>query len=381
MRKKKVCLFTAHSPAGGGGGAILRSLKENINKVIIDWKYISDSEVAGYESGYMGKGFIGGNIFKDLYGTWTMLADRRNAQIDEIVNKLLAIECDAFWIVSHNEGLRIALELVRKQKDRPVHMTVHDDWAGALCARSRKYKLMASVSRSLTKKALQEVTNFDVISKGMQHEYLKLSGKTGDVCHRYLLQDAVCVAGTEPIADKGIINIGHIGVLYDKKDFIEFLFLVKDFLKKYQKGFQVHMWGYIMDKSELPEPLREHVNINASLPEKQVIEELAKCDFVYSMYPMSKALHMFSMTSLPTKLTSYMQSGRPIFGHAPADSTLAEFLQTTGLGVLWSAKNKAEGIIALDNILKLNPDIKQWQSARDVYFGDKNIEVMENAFV
>jgi hypothetical protein len=97
------------------------------------------------------------------------------------------------------------------------------------------------------------------------------------------------------------------------------------------------------------------------------------------MYPLNKGLHTFSKTSLPTKLSSYLQAARPIFGHGPADSTLAEFLGTTKLGGMWSVRDKQEGFKALDVIIALNPGHQQWQEARRLYFGEKNLQVMNKA--
>src|ERR1700761_6248608 len=125
MEKTRICLFTAHSPQMGGGAVILRSLIANLPGIAVSWYYIGDSAVAGYEDGYLGKGFMGGEITGDLLNTWKMLADRKVAHIDAIVEQLLQIECDKYWIVSHNEGLRMALELTRVQS-KPVHLTVHD---------------------------------------------------------------------------------------------------------------------------------------------------------------------------------------------------------------------------------------------------------------
>jgi hypothetical protein len=90
-------------------------------------------------------------------------------------------------------------------------------------------------------------------------------------------------------------------------------------------------------------------------------------------------LHTFSKTSLPTKLSSYLQAARPIFGHGPADSTLAEFLGTTKLGGMWSVRDKQEGFKALEIITGLNPDHQKWQEARRLYFGEKTLQVMNKA--
>ncbi|MBD1365009.1 hypothetical protein IDJ77_14405 [Mucilaginibacter sp. ZT4R22] len=377
MIKRKICLFTAHSPKLGGGGAILRSLVANLPDLDILWTYIGNSPVDGYEDGYLGPALMGGPLLKDILQTRQMLSNSKLPFIDNIIKKLLAIDCDGYWIVSHNEGLRIAIELSTRQTERPVHMTVHDDWAGALCARSLRYRFMAGAAQKLTITALKTVPSFDLISGGMRDHYRKLSARRGEVCHRYLPESAI-LAGDKP-DNKNEVLVGHIGSIYDKKDLFNFITLLKEFYQQENKKVTLQMWGCHLKPGDVPQPLQDNIKFYDTLPEDKVVPELAKCDFVYCMYPLGKALRTFSKTSLPTKLSSYLQAARPIFGHGPADSTLAEFLGTTKLGGMWSVRDKQTGFKALEMITALNPGPEQWQEARRLYFGEKNLQVMNKA--
>ncbi|MDF2430501.1 MAG: hypothetical protein JWP44_132 [Mucilaginibacter sp.] len=379
MIKPRICLFTAHSPNIGGGAVILRSLTENLKDFDIEWKYIAKTPAAGYETGHLGTGFMGSGIINDVLNTWAMLSDRSNQVIDQVVSQLMSVECDGYWIVSHNEGMRIALELSRRQR-RPVHLTVHDDWEGALCARSVRYRFMKGVARKLTVTTLKKVNTADLISKGMQTYYQQLSGKKFDVCHRYLKPEQVLNTGGDLYLKTEVVNVGHIGSIYKKKDFIIFLDILKEYFTARKQAVIVHMWGLKMDINDLPEYIREHVKFYNTLPESQVIPELAKCAFVYSMYPLSKELSIFSKTSLPTKLSSYVQACRPIFGHCPADSTLAEFLDETKTGVSWTSRNKQDGFDALNKLLKTGTNNESWEAARQQYFGEKNLATMTDIF-
>jgi hypothetical protein len=377
MRNKKICLFTAHAPNVGGGGAILRSLLANLPNAEIYWCYIGAGAIPGYEEGYLGPALMGGPMLKDIAQTRTMLSGGKLAFIDNLVQKLFAIDCDGYWIVSHNEGLRIAVELVARQKERPVHMTVHDDWAGALCARSVRYRLMGGLAQKLTVKALKAVTSFDLISEGMRNYYRKMSARRGEVCHRYLSESSVLSGAIPRNGDE--VRVGHIGSIYDKKDLFAFIKLAKEFYQPKNKTVLLQMWGCHLKLSDVPASLQPNIKFYDTLPEDKVLPELAKCDFVYCMYPLSKALHTFSITSLPTKLSSYLQAARPIFGHGPADSTLAEFLTTTKLGGIWAKRDKQQGFKLLDAITALNPEHTEWQEARKQYFGEKNLQVMNKA--
>lgn len=377
MIKRKICLFTAHSPKVGGGGAILRSLVANLTDIDIIWAYIGNAPVQGYEEGYLGQALMGGPMLKDILQTRRMLGTGDMPFIDNLIQKLLAINCDGYWIVTHNEGLRVAIELTVRQNQRPVHMTVHDDWAGALCARSVRYRFMAGAAQKLTVKALKTLASFDLISAGMRDYYRKLSARRGEICHRYLPEGTI-LSGNKPNNGDTVL-VGHIGSIYDKKDLFNFMALLKQFYQPKNKKILLQMWGCHISAGDVPKPLQDSITFYDTLPEDKVVPELAKCDFVYCMYPSNKALHTFSQTSLPTKLSSYLQAARPVFGHGPADSTLAEFLDTTKLGSMWSSHHKQGGFKTLEVIAGLSPGYDDWQNARRLYFGEKNLQVMHKA--
>lgn len=378
--KPNICLFSAHSPNTGGGAVILRSLISHLPELNIQWKYLSPKPVNGFETGHLGRGMMGGAIVNDVIGTWRMLSEAKVNQIDEIVKQLLAQECDAYWIISHNEGLRVALELKKLQKERPVHVTFHDDWAGSLASRSKRYFLFAGLAKKLAIKVMKSVNNFDVISKGMQSYYHTLSGQTGEICHRYL--EPLPENQNDAISnDKNQIVIGHIGSVYDKNDLIKFLEILKLYGAEKKLKINLNMWGYHPAPGDIPSDYSDIIAIKGDLSEDKVLIELVKCNFVYCMYPMDKKAALFSKTSLPTKLSSYVMAGRPIFGHGPSDSSLAEFIESTSTGLIWSNTNNTNGIEILDRLLPLNVHRNTWQKARELYFGERNLETMRNTFL
>ena len=372
MPGKRICLFTAHSPASGGGGTILRSLVENMPNISVTWCY-TGSKVQGYEAGYMGTGIMGGNILNDISSTFTMINGFDNNGINELVGKMLNVPCDIYWIVSHNEGLRVAFELTKRQKERPVHLTVHDDWGGALAAQSVRYRLFTGLANKLTIKTLQTVSSFDVISCGMQKYYKDISGLNGDVCHRFLSAQSI---NAKPFKSGATVNIGHIGRLYKKSSLIALVRLLKKFYDT--KGITpiVKLWGCHLTSDSLPSSLRSNVCFYPTASETEVIPQLANCDMLYAMYPLEKRLMVFAQTSLPTKLTSYLQAGRPILAHCPQSSTLAEYINTTGLGVIWKSDDETEGMATLAKMSLINLTEEQLLNARERYFGESNLHVM-----
>ena len=248
---KKICLFTAHSPAVGGGSVILRSFIANLPEFSFSWKYLSKTKHNDYPNGYLGQGVMNKGLLKAIYHTWVMLAGFRSSVINSIVKELLAVDCDAYWVVSHNEGLRVALELASIQQQRPVHLSVHDDWAGAICARSFRFRILKNTAKRLTIKTLRTVNTFDVISTNMRAYYKDICGIEGYICHRYLPNNSLALhEATANNLDE--ITVGHIGSIYDKKDFIQFISLLHIWSLAYGKKAVIHMWGCHLKTHDIP---------------------------------------------------------------------------------------------------------------------------------
>ncbi len=55
------------------------------------------------------------------------------------------------------------------------------------------------------------------------------------------------------------------------------------------------------------------------------------------MYPAGGKYQLFRRTSLPIKVSTYVQAQRPIFAHTPADSTLACVVTKYKLGAVCMA--------------------------------------------
>jgi len=366
----------------GSGGGVIKSLMDHLPEFSFVWYYIDRAATPGYEQGYLGQGFSQMPIVSDIWNTWRMLSDRKCRLIDNVVDKLLAVDCDGYWIVSHQEGIRVALELARRQNERPVHLTFHDDWAGALCARSNRYRLMSKWAKKITVTAIRSVSTFDVISRGMQEHYQKLTGRSGGVSHRYLSPGLLMNAGKINGDESNLVHVGFVGSLYSKTDFMESLALFNEFFKQRGQQLVFHMWGRSRYVHELPERFTNCLVIHGEKPdEREIVDGLALCSFVYCMYPTSGRLHMFSKTSLPAKLTSYVQAGRPIFGYGPSDSSLAEFLNSTGTGVMWNGSDRTSGLRAIEKVYGMQPGVDRWELARKKYFGEGNLDVMRRSLV
>ncbi len=371
MKKPRICLFTAHPPTGGGGGAILRSLvPELAAEYEVSWYYVSAQAAAGYESGWLGAPVIGrSNFVVDMAATAALLAGHKSKAWELLLEKMSSLECDAYWIVSHNEGLCLARDL-ELRTNRPIHLTVHDDWVGALCARSQRYRFLAPLADRVTDSVLGKVRSVDVVSEGMQRFYHDRTGVDAVVVHRPIPWRKM----QQPPVLPGELRVGHLGSVYSKADFQVFLKALKSYGEEQGLTPRITLWGAHLKPADLPSDLSSIVEFRPTTEEAQVIEELQQCRFVYAMYPFAENLATFVRTSLPTKLSTYVMAQRPILGHAPKNSTLATFLQKTTLGSLWDSLDLAEGKRAIDQVLSWDNIEDLWGDGREMFFGENNVQ-------
>ncbi len=373
--QRNICLFTAHSPEVGGGGAILRSLLPDLREDVgVMWCYLAARPVLGHEKGWLGEPLMGhGGAVADLSATTAMLCGVPTARWERLLRQLVDIDCDAYWIVSHNEGLCVARDLARASS-RPVHLTVHDDWAGALCARSVRYRLLAPLADNVTRHVLKRVSSVDVVSCGMREYYRRSAGVEAVICHRYLPQ--LPPPASQP---DGPLIVGHIGSIYSAKELWCFAEAFKRFcVERGEKG-RIRFWGCHLSNRDVPRHLEQWVEFCPNAAEEQVVLQLQQCHFVYAMYPFARRLRKFSQTSLPTKLSTYVLAQRPILGHGPADSSLAQVLQQTGLGCLWENRDVAAGERMIASLLGTPVAPAAWERARAAYFGRPKVETLRSA--
>jgi len=342
----------------------------------ICWYYLATRPAPGYESGWLGNPIIGsGGFLSDALRTASLLGGARPKAWRSLIDKLLATHCDTYWIVSHNEGLCLARDL-QKRTDRPIHLTVHDDWAGTLCARSQRYRFLAPLADRLTDDVLGKVKSVDAVSEGMRRFYHDRTGVDAVVVHRPIPWREMQQA---PVRS-GELRVGHLGSVYSKTNFQVFIKALKSYSEEQSLSPRITLWGAHLKSADLPSDLSPIVEFRPTTDEAQVIEELQQCRFVYAMYPFAENLATFVRTSLPTKLSTYVMAQRPILGHAPDETTLASFLRKTEIGTLWSNLQVADGKKAIADVAAARPDCHAWRQARDAYFGDENVERMRRSF-
>ncbi|MDH6106143.1 hypothetical protein NWP22_09735 [Anabaenopsis tanganyikae CS-531] len=103
-------------------------------------------------------------------------------------------------------------------------------------------------------------------------------------------------------------------------------------------------------KITLPCTSPAHVEYLGWRTTDEVRQRLAECDLLYVPYPFTSYLKPLAQLSFPTKLSTYVNLGRPIFAHVPEYASLVDFYAQYPLGALCTSldpKVIAEQITAL----------------------------------
>lgn len=372
---KKVALITSFAPNIGGGAVILNSLIPALTEknIEVEWIYLNDKDVEINGCLRIGEQLMGGSLVKDIKNNLLLWLGIKTKALKEILEKIIAVKADIYWIEAHNEGVLIAGELARMTKV-PIHFTVHDDVPYGVFARSRRYRWLSGIAQKRFAQAIRSASGVDVISNGMRDYYQKIFGINSIVIHRYLPS----LPEFAPVSlDVNSLTVGHIGTVYSLTEFRLFCQALQEYAKA--KGLNVKLITiglareYITIIDEFPQMIQDI----PQLTESKAIAQLSCCNFVYAMYPFSRSATVFRQTSLATKITTYIQAQRPIFAHTPSDSTLATLVNNYQLGVICDRLAISDLIKAIEQLChhKVNP--QSFENARAALFGYDNVTKLE----
>lgn len=374
---KKLVLFSSFHPDIGGGGVNFRTQIAGLTGWDITWAYLGDDRCRydGCRTVCIGKPFIGGPLFPDLLRAPLLWSGLWRKPVQVLARKLAACQPDAFWILGLHEGILLVPEL-KRLSGIPIHISVQDDQEKGVLARSVRYGWMASLARRPVARALRTADSVDVTSAGMGRYYQSEFGLQTKVTHLAIRQPVVRIR--KPMeTDQHEIWVGHIGTLYDESVGMKFGAGLRVLSETSGKRIRWKVIGLSPKFKRLRSAFPDLIEDLGALPEPDAVEILAQCAFTYAMYPFQENARVFRMTSFPTKMSTYLLSGRPVFAQTPADSTMAEFVDKFELGIVCSSLDAEK--IASDLRVLLNSVIKpeKFETAAKEVFGVKNIGTIQ----
>jgi hypothetical protein len=339
------------------------------------WFYLRKPETNLPGSVYLGEPLIGAPILHDLLVTPRIWLTGRHPDVEGWANQILASRADVHWVVGMNEGFWVGNALRRLAPEIPLHVSIQDDQEQGMFGRMRRYWWMARMVRRPVRQLLRGADGVDVTSDGMRDYYRKTVGIEPIVAHPFV---ARLPSVSSPAQDSRAITIGHIGSLYDGAPFLKFLEAAKRWSRMQRRQLHVALIGLSRPLLKRIKAYDENITVidHPNLLEAEAVQHLAKCNFVYAMYPFERNAKVFRTTSLPTKLSTYVQSQRPIFAHTPEPSTLASFINETGLGVLATEMDVHTLQARIGQIMRLNIEPGYYEAVRERLYGAWNTERM-----
>jgi hypothetical protein len=372
---RKIALFTCFHPDSGGGSVNLRTIIDALDGFDVIWYYLGDGAVRRPNCVSLGKNLIGGSLLTDGAASLRLWTGCYPSGLRRIADSIVATKSDAHWVVAMNEGVGIGHLLKRQAPRVPLHVSVQDDQAGWMWARSRRYKWYAWLVRWQWNRLLQSANSVDVTSEGMRRRYRKKIGIESEISHVYV-RKLPSLPKRQHLS--GSIRVGHIGSIYDRRDFSAFLSALRTWTSKHMLKLNLVVVGFSGSTQWLIENARaDSCEAIPSMVEDAAIATLNQCDFVYAMYPFAKAARTFRQTSLPTKLSTYVQVQRPIFAHTPADSTLAEIVNRFNTGIVAASVREQDLADAISSIMSIDIPPTAFERMRDAIFGSTNVEAMK----
>jgi glycosyltransferase involved in cell wall biosynthesis len=364
----RIGLFTPYSPEIGGGAAQLRSHLAQMPDLPVEWYYLSAAPVQGARRHWLGKPLSPWEFAADLAARSGLLPGSTKS-VREIVSRMNA---DLYWVVAHYEGISVAAELLSLGK--PVHLTVHDEPLAMLIV-SRRFRPLWPLMTLTFARVLRGARSVDVTSTNMrdyfQHKY-------GVACFAVYEHVPGLPEVKFQLSEKTLI-VGHVGKLYHSAPFRRFILACRNYAEAHKRDLKIIRIGSCseMDKIAL-EHLANFENCG-ELSEKDALPVLATCNFVYAMYPDGFRFRGFRRTSLPIKLSTYIQAQRLIFAHTPPDSGLAQLVEKHHLGVVCGSDREADIRASIQKLLELKVSQENFESVRRELMGMEQIQQLRNA--
>ena len=200
--------------------------------------------------------------------------------------------------------------------------------------------------------ALSHSRRVAVVSDSMIEEY-KNFGARECIILRHGFPRSLIHRPTGPIKNNSSITIGFAGTNYALSSWNSFLKAL-DILDWKIGGLDIVvrlLGGQVRLFFQHParvECLGWHSN-------DEVLKLLSECDLNYLPYPFDPSLSRLALLSFPTKLSTYVATGRPVFVHAPEYSSLRNFYNEYNLGAFCSSQDPGVIAFELEQLVK-NPD-------------------------
>jgi hypothetical protein len=364
----RIALFTPFSPDIGGGSVQLRSHLGQLSELDVEWFYLAAAPVNGEHRHWLGRPLTSAQLASDLSARSGFLPGSTKV-VREIAEKL---DADLYWVVAHYEGISVAAELL--SMGRPVHLTVHDEPLSMLIV-SRRFRPLWPVMALVFSHVLKGARSVDVTSTGMRDYFKRKYNLDSFALYKYLPE----LPEVRPRLSEEHLRVGHIGKLYHSGPFRKFILACRSYAAAQKRTLRIVRIGACQEMDKISSENLAVFESHGDLLERDALPVLATCDFVYAMYPDGFRFQGFRRTSLPIKLSTYIQAQRPIFAHTPPDSGLAQLICKYPVGTVCSSDSEDAIQQAIQVLLQTKITTDHFEALRLDLMGQNQLLLLKNA--
>lgn len=347
MQISKTLLITTDPPGDGGvGQIILRDLCRYLPKEQL--VIFSVTEQESVPSGFETEFFIAPDcrLFRPVPGKvgalssllYSQLVFRRSLRrLERRLAEAIRAHCiERIWISLNSMPLitlgpalflRMKLPVYSLVWDPPAWLARRAGWDGA--------SIQWAVSRF--EQALKTSVRTMVVSREMVDQY-RSDCKADCVIVRHAIDHRPAVRDLDT---EGDILIGFAGTLYDKE-------LLNRLLKALQilnwrisgRPVRIRMIGNWYKFDGMTFPCR--IELLGWRGTEETHRLLSDCHVNFLPIPFAADWEEFARLSFPTKLSTYLATGRPVLVHAPEYSSTTHFCNANGIGRSCASRNPEE---------------------------------------
>jgi len=251
---------------------------------------------------------------------------------------------------------------------------VHDEPL-AMLMRSRRFRPLWPLMSRTFSRVLRGAKSVDVTSTAMRDYFQRKYGVRCFPVYKYLPELPLIAPRLSP----KVLTVGHIGSLYHPAPFRHFVLACRSLAAAQKRTLRIVRVGTSPEMDKIAAEDQAIFENHGELLEKDALPVLATCDFVYAMYPAGIRFRGFRRTSLPIKLSTYIQAQRPIFAHTPGDSGLARLVDQFKVGKVCSSKEEAVIQQAVQELLSSPIRREHFEALRIDLMGPGQIQQLKAA--
>jgi hypothetical protein len=244
-----------------------------------------------------------------------------------------------------------------------------------MLVRSRRYRPLLPFMSRVFFRVLRGARSVDVTSTKMRDYFKQKYGVDCFALYKFLPELPI----VRYQLSRDTLTVGHIGSLYHSDTFRKFILAARSYAAAQNRSLKIVGIGGSSEMDKLASENLATFESYGERLEQDALPLLARCDFLYAMYPNGFRFQGFRRTSLPIKLSTYIQAQRPVFAHTPADSGLAALIAKHSVGVVCSSNHEPDIQNGIKKILSATINRQNFEALRSDLMGPRQLERLRSA--